>query len=192
MYFNTGMALLGMLVFFLFSSTTCSDDEGPKQLPEEEDCGPKVTGAKTLGIAQINPADYYSYTEEGYAYYSFSNPSLEHVCALKHIKGKFYYFAVPEHADEIEVSAEVVYGILFTYPIGAYSWKGESFGESVLVETEYDFGIKHVYGEDPGWFMPIMTISILDQGSVEANHELFRNAILEVGLRWEYYAWKAQ
>ncbi len=190
-------ALICILIFLLFSSLECNESSKEVQpIPEEpEECGPKDKSKQRIwaeGYYSIIPQDHFSTTDNGWAFYSFSIPTIENVCALKHVRVGFDISYDPSHGDDILYEAEVMYGVLYTYP-AVTQWNAMPSSTIPGYVTSWwwaEFGMKFLYGEDPGWMFPIMTIMIRDQGTIEANHHFFSENIKWISISPEYYKWK--
>jgi hypothetical protein len=128
-------------------------------------------------------------TAEGWAYYDFSiGQSQENVCTHKHVTGRFLVSTNKEYTARTRIKAEVMYGILFTYPIT--SWEHEYTYGWDTKKQDFDVGLKGAFGDGPGWFFPIVTVSVEDQGSDQLNHEFFKKAVDKVLIDWYYYDYK--
>lgn len=185
-----GLLLFGFISIFLFSSVECNSKEGEKEPVQGELCGKTKNTfeywEKSNGT--LDPASHYVYIEEGKAIYTYSIPSVSDVCTHKHISGSFIIYFLPDAGGQISKTAEVVYGILHTYPINDWSYGGS--GGEHYVRADFDFGINHLYGDEPGWFFPMLYIGIDDQGSDENNHILFNELITKVSIYTSYRIWK--
>jgi hypothetical protein len=189
---NFGMAMLGFVIILLFCRVECNSSDDPTtQLPEDpEKCGPKVVNSKWwMDQVQLNPESHYSHHEDGWAIYSY-NPgaSYSNVCTHKHITGYFKIGIYSEFMAKVKVNAEIVYGILFTYPIT--EWHSDEQIITWEKKADFNFGIKGSFGEGPGWYFPTLTVLVEYQGDVELTHAFFRQAITEIAIYSECYKYK--
>jgi len=185
LFTRIGLIFLGLLFLFPIFGVQCNDDE-----PEEPDkCGKYVSITKEWPNDFLEPASQYLYMEDGYYVYEYSPGSIDDVCPHKHITGSIEFCLDPSHGTNVMYSAEVVYGILFTYPI--LEWDQDDYTEPYSLYTgNFEFGMKSVYGDSPGWFLPIVRIYILNQGSDQATHFMMINVINHIKLRYNYYEYK--
>lgn len=182
--FRLSLLSICSVVILLFYGVDCSPD---KDEPEEPDqCGAFVDDYYSHDLLNVDPADRYMYLDNGYAYYDYSAKLVSDVCAYKHVTGTISIGIYNDYKELVDYSAEVVYGVLYAYPIDV--WEASEFTYyGTKYEGEYEFGMKHLYEDEPGWFLPTVTILIKDQGTPEKNHELFQKAIGLVHYRYKYY-----
>jgi len=178
--------VLGILVFCLFANLECNDDskqDDPTPEPEDK-CGPLKTLEKAWLNASLSPATYYNYVENGWAVYTYSVPSVDDVCAHKHVSILFFITVKDGYGADVLYEAEVMYGILYTYPVKTWEgYQGSYMGTA-------NFGMSFLYGDDPGYFFPLMTVKVRDQGDPNANYGFFLEAIEAIHIEYKYYKWK--
>lgn len=187
----SGMALVGLSVILLFCRVDCSTKEGEKDPVEEDLCGPQIIIDTTwiLEADNLSPEAHFSYIQDGKAVYSYILPTKEKVCAHKHLSGSFSISIRPDYVDQVTQTAEVVYGFLYSYPITKWDAGVDELNNTVWIST-YNFGIKHVYGDEPGWFFPVFYVGFEDQGSEELNNDYFENAVRFIKFWIIYFEWK--
>jgi hypothetical protein len=121
--------------------------------------------------------------------YEYATDLVEDVCAHNHIVGQIDISINKNYSSIFFYECEVVYGVLFTYPL--MDWNSHELDEDNIVYTSiFEFGMKNVYGDDPGWFMPIVRINIKNQGSEEENHALMESTMNRIRIQCQYYKWK--
>lgn len=189
------MPLIGIVALCLFSGlqqcSTDTKDKDPEQV-EPDKCGPRVTDHNVhfgpfFQIA-LNPEEHYNYVENGWAFYTYTLSSAEDVCAHEHINVEFRIQTWAEFGTDITYEAEVMYGILYTYPV--MNWNSDNVGNELLMFAKVNFGMSFLYGDEPGYFYPILTIKVRDQGSPEANHAFFSEAIVSLEILSDYFRWE--
>jgi hypothetical protein len=191
----TGMALLGLLVILLFCRVDCtgSKEDNP---PAESPCGPhrdivKCWGAFTGDICSNLSETSYQYSINGdMAICTFTIDAIEDICAHNHIKGSFLVDLLPGNTTEVEIVAEILYGVLYTYPINELEWVINPGADYVTKEAKFNFGMKFLYGDEPGYAFPILKISFQDQGSESENEGFFLDHVIGVWIKVEYDQWK--
>jgi hypothetical protein len=163
--------------------------------PEDDDAGePEKCGAlvqkykKWKNTDDLNPADHFVKVDGSFAIYEYAIELIDNVCAHQHIKGTF---EVEKYLyTSLIYQAEVVYGVMFTYPIGSDLWTLNEYGDAGLATAKFEFGMKNVYGDDPGWFLPMIKIFFPASDSLEETHKAFKERINYVLIEYEYYQWK--
>jgi hypothetical protein len=172
----------------VFCGMECNPDP-EYEFADESKCGPVKKDGEVWAVYISYPAEFYSYKENDTVFYGFSVESIENVCAHAHVKGKFEVQFNKEHYQEFNASAEVLFSIFHTYPIlsWAHDFKLEYY---VAIHETYDFGMKNVYGDDPGWFLPVLNLSFKDQGSDQLNHAFLKSNVVYVIFEYEYHEWK--
>ena len=179
---------IALFTFILFSATKCSSDDDQPEEPDK--CGILVEDYVLWDTEDLKPEDHYLYIDEGYACYDYSAGLIEDVCAYKHVNGTFNIGINQNYSSVILYSCEVTYGILYAYPVMDFD-VFEYDPPHIMYKGYYEFGMQHLYENEPGWFLPVCTVMIRDQGSTEENNEMFRNAIDVVSIEYAYYKYKA-
>lgn len=197
LFSTPALFLFYVLSLSLFCRVECTDSADDPQQPEL--CGSEENEFhfwkkydSAVPDNELKPGDHYIATKEGWAYYEFAiDQSVENVCPDKHITGSFELWVHSDAADKIKQTAEIMYGILYTHPIA--SW--EVFYGDIISDKrtgKFDFGIKHLFGEEAGWFFPTMTIIVEDQGDVELTHSFLKSNVSYVSITCSYYRMKAK
>jgi len=186
--FSLLVPLIGILSFCLFANLECNEESKQDDpTPEEPDkCGPIVNLDRTF---ELSPATHYNGVESGWAIFTYSLPSVDDVCAHKHIKLWFEIVYKKSYGTDILYEAEVMYGIFYTYPVKNWSTSGGS-GSSAIAYAPVEFGMLSPYGDDPGYFYPFMTVKIRSQGDEYANYAFFLEVVEKVCITYQYYKWK--
>lgn len=181
-----GLILLGLIFIFPIYGVKCNDNDEPE---EPDMCGDVQTKVIEWTDQFLQPEAHFVYEEEGFYIYEYSVVTIEDVCAYNHVAGTINIGRHYLWAQEAQFEAEVVYGIFFTYPI--LEWESETYGtEHTNYKGTFEFGMKHVYGNDPGWFLPVIRLSVWYQGSDEETHQSVEDAIDYINLVYTYYMWK--
>lgn len=189
------MPLIGVVALCLFSGLhQCSTDtknKDPEQV-EPDKCGPRVIDHNVrFGSFYPNalaPEVHYNYVDNGWAFYTYTLSSVEDVCAHVHVNVEFRIQTWAEYGTDMTYEAEVMYGILYTYQVK--DWNSDDVGNELFMTAKANFGMSFLYGDEPGYFFPILTIKVRDQGSPEANHSFFSEAIVSIEILSDYYRWK--
>jgi hypothetical protein len=189
----SALVFASIMFIFLFCGVTCDNEPDDSTLGVPEKCGPKKFDDiqwSSLVFSNLFPAEHFIATEEGLTYYSYSVPgSYDNVCPHEHVSGAFKVMMLPEVADKVVMNAEIAYGILHTYPITEWDF---SFEDPHYVRyREFNFGISHLYGEDPGWFFPTLTIAIEYQGDLQLTHDYFEQNVFSIEIKSAWYEYKA-
>ena len=181
---RTGLLFVSLVMITTLFGGMCDPDDEPA---EPDKCGPIVQKYKKwINTENLNPADHYTYSENGLAIYEYAIELIDNVCAYQHIKGKF---EVEKYINtSLIYHAEVVYGVLYTYPIT--DWTLNEYSDAGLATGKFEFGMKSLYGDEPGWFLPMIRIYFGESGSLEETHEAFKERINYVLIEYEYYQWK--
>jgi hypothetical protein len=61
-----------------------------------------------------------------------------------------------------------------------------------MLTSDFEFGIQQVFGDDPGWISPVVTIGVPDQGSDDKNHQALIDVVKHIGWSFTYKEWKAK
>lgn len=181
----------------LFSSLQCNDDNSPEIFPpdEEDECGAVVSSEFLINPANLTTSDLdKSYMLDGpIAIYTFTIPTKEDVCPYKHVEVKYTLsmnWPVSNHNFNA-YRAEILYGILFNYPLNQDHWKIlESAEDVLLVEGTANFGIAVSAGDDPGWYKPFFYIHLDSTGDKEKDHENFKGLVRAIKIEWRHYKYK--
>jgi len=184
--YRIGLILLCLIFVFPFYGVKCTDNDEPE---EPDMCGQVQTKTIEWSYDYLQPEENFVYVEEGFYVYDYSPAVTEDVCAYRHVAGTVRIGMHHLYIQEVLYEAEVVYGVLFTYPI--LEWDSEAYGsDHIQYKGTFEFGMKHVYGDEPGWFLPVIRIFVWDQGTAEDTHEVLRTAIDYINLVYTYYEWQ--
>ena len=183
-FLRVGLLFAGLVMISTFFGGMCDSDDEPV---EPDKCGPIVQKYKKwINTGNLDPADHYIYSEEGLAIYEYAIELIDDVCAHQHIKGRF---EVEKYINtSLIYQAEVVYGLFNTYPIT--DWTLDEYGDAGLATGKFELGMKSVYGDEPGWLLPILKIYFAEGASLEETHEAFKEGVNHVLIEYEYYQWK--
>ena len=185
----TGVACI--LAFFLFSATTCND-KGSLGNPEPEKCGEKIVDRKWF--EDFNAEDLLQRCtydpETRVSIFGFSAPSQENVCPHEHLNITLEIITCKEPDPFIGARADIMYGILFNYPVEKEIWTKTSDANYNYIKATINFGIKGSFGDDPGWYSIFVDIVVQNSNSCDFAAERFINNIYMIKIEWEHYEYK--
>ena len=192
LYSITGVACI--LAFFLFSGLECNDSGDPPGItPEPEKCGTKMVDRKWF--ESFNAEDLQQQCtfnqETAVSTFSFSAPSQENVCPHEHLNITIeIIFHKSLEINRFAAGADIMYGILFNYPVQEESWKYSSDANYQYLKANVNFGIKGSFGDDPGWYRIFLDIFIIGTAGCEDGAKYFIDNVYMIKIGWEHYEYK--
>lgn len=179
--------LFVMTAMIIFPGVECN-----KSNEEEEDIG--LCGGLVLGgfgfhsdYFQDNLSAHRVYLTADKASYTFWPELITDVCAHKHVNVKFGIYEYYPSNEDFEFHGRVDW-LLYTAEVSG--WEGSTGEGEVYWDANLEVGLLSAFGDEPGMYSPVITISFPDQGSEELNEEYFRSKILRLKWLWEHFAWK--
>ena len=181
-----------LFVLFLFTGTECNDS-GALGNPEPEKCGTKIVDRKWF--ESFNAEDLKQQCtfnqENGVSTYSFSAPSQENICPHEHLNITFeIVFHKSLDINRFALGADIMYGILFNYPVQEESWKYSTDANYQYLKANVNFGIKGSFGDDPGWYRIFLDLFIIGSGGCDNGTVLFIDNVYMIKIGWEHYEYK--
>lgn len=186
------ITFFGIAVFLLFANVECNEGSNTPELPSK--CGEKVSKSKVWDASiagSLNPAAHFTSVHNEIAYYGYSIPSVENVCCHRHVIITFTFIHAASLVQDTYWSADVTYGVLHSFPIHEWSTSYDSETKNYTTTATVEFGMTDLYGDDPGWFLPVAELGVKDLGSPDQNNEFFMTAIKKITIEYTYYKWKA-
>lgn len=160
--------------------------------PKDEKCGPEKTvqidWTNDGSFTPLNPPEYFQFNEGGYHYYNIIPPNIENICAEEHIKARFLMRIDNTKSYDIR-GIRVDYAPLFAYIVDPeYIIKDGKLSAGL----DFEFGIFQVFGEDPGWISPMVTVGVPDLGSTIKNDSALIEVVEHIAWSFIYKEWKAK
>ncbi len=142
----------------------------------------------TWNITEIDlsPHRGYSYTNDTVSY-GFILPTVQNVCAKEHILVQIGYYLRETRVNEVKITADVTYAILYEIPFGNF----QLVDDDIFQQTE-SIGLSHIYGNDPGWFFIWFEIRFKNQGSDAANDEWLKNNFRWLTFFYDYWIYDSK
>lgn len=191
---STILCIVCLFTFILFSGLECNDSGDPPDItPEPEKCGQKIVDRKwfeDFSTEDLKQRCTFN-QENGISTFSFSAPSQENVCPHKHLNITIeIIFQKSLDIYHFAASADIMYGILFNYPVVEEVWKYSSDSNYQYLKATVNFGIKGSFGDDPGWYRIFLDIFIMGTDGCEDGAKQFIDNVYMIKINWEHNQYK--